>query len=151
MRESSKEDDDKEEDDDSDSSDSDSDNADVQLAAQLRSRYASNQKWIVTPDYGELDPSVVTREKDTGNGEKFSGWTNPLGWTDDGSDDDLVTTQLAAVIRYDESEGPTKVDNGDVDYSVIHREADTGNGVKFSGWTNPLGWPDTGNNDEAVV
>jgi hypothetical protein len=33
---------------------------------------------------------VVYREKDIGNGKKFSGWTNPLGWTDDGTDDEVV-------------------------------------------------------------
>jgi hypothetical protein len=27
---------------------------------------------------------------DVDNGKKFSGWTNPLSWTDDGMDDDLV-------------------------------------------------------------
>ena len=47
-------------------------------------------KWHVAPDYGELDHNVVLREHDIKNGEKASGWTNPLGWTDDGADDDLV-------------------------------------------------------------
>ena len=46
--------------------------------------------WRVTPDYGEKDFNVVLREFDTENGKKFSGWTNPLAWTDDGADDDLV-------------------------------------------------------------
>ena len=51
---------------------------------------SSVNTWRVTPDYGELDPSVVSREFDVENGKKFSGWTNPLGWTDDGGNDDLV-------------------------------------------------------------
>ena len=46
--------------------------------------------WRVIPDYGEKDHNVVLREMDSANGKKFSGWTNPLGWTDDGTDDDLV-------------------------------------------------------------
>ena len=50
----------------------------------------SGNTWRVTPDYGELDVTVVSREADIKNGEKFSGWTNPLGWTDDGDRDDLV-------------------------------------------------------------
>jgi len=33
---------------------------------------------------------VIGREEDIGSGEKESGWTNPLGWTDDGTDDDFV-------------------------------------------------------------
>ena len=46
--------------------------------------------WRVIPDFGEKDPNVMYREEDIGNGKKFSGWTNPLSWTDDGSDDNLV-------------------------------------------------------------
>ena len=49
--------------------------------------------WHVSPDYGENDDSVVNREQDTKNGEKHSGWTNPLGHTDDGSDDHLILAQ----------------------------------------------------------
>ena len=39
---------------------------------------------------------------------------------------------LASVsaIRYDESEGPTKADNGEVEETVVAREEDIGNGVK---------------------
>ena len=54
-------------------------------------------------------------------------------------------------MRYDESEGPTKVDFGDMDHSVVLREGDIKNGEKASGWTNPLGWADDGTDDEAVV
>ena len=129
------------------------------------------EKWRVTPDYGELDPSIMSRERDTANGKKASGWTNPLSWTDDGSDDDRVLLQFdesgfitpadnglgdESVINfvqtgYDESEGPTKADNGDSDPSVIFRESDIKNGEKFSGWTNPLSWTDSGDDDDTVV
>ena len=34
------------------------------------------------------------KEKDIKNGKKFSGWSNPLGWTDDGNDDDTVVLQM---------------------------------------------------------
>ena len=106
---------------------------------------------MVKPDLGEFDEDLVTREADVKNGGKVSGWSNPLGWADDGNDDDLVVTQLAADIRYDESEGPTKADNGEADPSVVHREADVANGKKVSGWTNPLGWTDAGDADETVL
>mmetsp|Transcript_1769 Transcript_1769/g.3111 ORF Transcript_1769/g.3111 Transcript_1769/m.3111 type:complete len:235 (-) Transcript_1769:271-975(-) len=126
---------------DSDSSDSDEEPERVQIG----------MKWHVSPDYGELDHNIMLREADIKNGEKESGWTNPLGWTDSGSDDDLVVTQLSSKLRYDESEGPTKVDFGDVDHVVVLREADIKNGEKASGWTNPLGWTDDGEDDESVV
>ena len=98
-------------------------------------------------DNGEADPSVVHREADVANGKKVSGWTNPLGWTDGGDADETVLTQT----KYDESEGPTKADNGEADPSVVHREADTANGKKVSGWTNPLGWTDSGEDDDSVL
>jgi hypothetical protein len=126
---------------DSDSSSSDDDDAKVQL----------NQKWMVAPDYGESDPTIVLRESDTGNGVKFSGWTNPLGWTDDGTDDDLVAVQLASAMRFDVSEGPTKVDLGELDQVVVPRESDIGNGLKYHGWTNPLSWSDDGADDQTVL
>ena len=47
-------------------------------------------EWHVSADLGEHDPGVVGREKDTENGKKISGWTNPLGWADDGNDDDKI-------------------------------------------------------------
>ena len=53
-------------------------------------------KWHVSPDYGELDGHVLDREADgafydgKGNGDKLGGWTNPLSWTDNGTDDDQV-------------------------------------------------------------
>jgi iron uptake system EfeUOB component EfeO/EfeM len=54
-------------------------------------------------------------------------------------------------IQYDESEGPTKEDNGELDNVVVYRENDVANGAKFSGWTNPLSWTDSGADDDTVV
>jgi len=54
-------------------------------------------------------------------------------------------------MRYEESEGPTKTDNGENDDFVTKREQDTKNGEKESGWTNPLGWSDDGAGDEGVL
>lgn len=41
-------------------------------------------------DNGDNESLVVGREEDISNGRKESGWTNPLGWTDDGTDDEFV-------------------------------------------------------------
>lgn len=79
--------------------------------------------WRVTPDYGELDISVVSREADIKNGEKFSGWTNPLAWTDDGANDDGVLLQE---------------DSEDDDAQMVSE----------SGWITPA---DNGLGDEYVV
>ena len=54
-------------------------------------------------------------------------------------------------LAYDESEGPTKTDNGENDDFVTLREQDIKNGEKESGWTNPLGWSDAGDDDESVI
>jgi len=62
-----------------------------------------------------------------------------------------VIALLATVKAYDESEGPTKEDNGEIDPSVIYRESDIANGKKFSGWTNPLGWSDSGADDDRIL
>ena len=48
------------------------------------------QRWRVSPDYGELDDHIMSREQDIASGKKESGWTNPLGWSDTGNDDDQV-------------------------------------------------------------
>merc|ERR1712086_258337 len=58
---------------------------------------------------------------------------------------------LGIVSAYDESEGPTMPDNGEDEESVVFREADVRNGAKASGWTNPLGWADSGEDDESVI
>lgn len=39
-------------------------------------------------DYGEGDVGVLERESD--ESKEGHGWSNPLSWTDDGTDDDLV-------------------------------------------------------------
>ena len=54
-------------------------------------------------------------------------------------------------MKYDESEGPTKEDNGELDQVVVYREDDVKNGEKFSGWTNPLSWVDAGDDDDTVL
>ena len=100
---------------------------------------------MVSPDYGENDHHVVPRYKDAGNGFKHNGWTNPLGWTDGGNDDEHV------LLQYAESEGPTKVDFGELDQAVVPRFKDAGNGFKHNGWTNPLSWTDNGEDDEVVL
>ena len=57
-------------------------------------------QWTVKPDLGEKDNQVLEREADgdyeTGGAKKKSGWTNPLGWTDSGHDDDLILFQIKA-------------------------------------------------------
>ena len=62
-----------------------------------------------------------------------------------------ILVLLGVVSAYDESEGPTKADNGENDPSVVSREADIANGKKKSGWTNPLGWTDDGTDDDTVL
>ena len=54
-------------------------------------------------------------------------------------------------MAYDVAEGPTKVDFGESDDQAAMPEADVANGKKFSGWTNPLGWTDSGEDDESVL
>ena len=57
-----------------------------------------------------------------------------------------------SLTRYEESEGPTKADFGDSDHTVVYREADINEkSEKKSGWTNPLSWADTGDDDEFVL
>jgi hypothetical protein len=71
-------------------SDSESDSSDDESEAP---RDEVTVLWKVDADYGELDTVVVPREADIKNGEKESGWTNPLGWSDSGADDDQVLLQ----------------------------------------------------------
>jgi len=84
--------------------------------------------WRVTPDYGEKDPAIMVREEDVANGKKFSGWTNPLSWHDDGADDEKVLVQLK-----DENEEDSTLEN---------------RGLSDSGWITPA---DKGLGDEDVV
>ena len=84
--------------------------------------------WRVTPDYGELDANVVGREKDIDNGKKFSGWTDPMSWADDGADDEKVLLQ-------------TRDDEDEVDALAL-------NGCHESGFITPA---DIGLGDEEVM
>ena len=56
--------------------------------------------WKVEADLGEMDQEVLPREADGdyehGGAKKKSGWTNPLGHTDSGHDDDLILFQMKA-------------------------------------------------------
>lgn len=143
------------------------------LATQLKDDVPAdyeNVQWKQTADLGELDDhATLKRESDKDyliGKAKFHGWTNPLGWTDSGDDDDLVLVQMTAngikerrisaqtLLQYEESEGPTKPDMGEIEQVVVYREADKGYEVgkaKFHGWTNPLGWTDDGNDDDKIL
>ena len=76
--------------------------------------------WKVSPDLGELDDHVLGREHDIANGQKESGWTNPLSWSDTGADDDQVVLQTNAKIRFEESGFDTPADNGIGDEGVLN-------------------------------
>ena len=59
-------------------------------------------------------------------------------------------------MRFDQSEGPTQADNGELDQVVVNREHDIGNGFKYGGygltaWHNPLADADDGQNDDDVI
>ena len=41
-------------------------------------------------DFGDGDEYSVNRESDIANSFKASGWSNPLSWEDDGTDDDSI-------------------------------------------------------------
>ena len=61
----------------------------------LQTKEKINQKYAVSEgptkvDFGDADYNVLPREFDIANGKKFHGWTNPLGWTDGGDDDESV-------------------------------------------------------------
>ena len=103
---------------------------------------------------GELDQVVVNREHDVANGYKYGGygltaWHNPLADADNGQDDESILPQTASRVKYDQSEGPTKVDMGELDQVVVNREHDVANGYKYGGygltaWHNPLADADQG-------
>ena len=50
------------------------------------------------------------------------------------------------LVQYEESEGPTKADNGQNDNLILNRAA-----WGAIGWTNPLSWKDDGSDDDLVV
>ena len=76
--------------------------------------------WRVSPDYGELDDHIMEREQDIASGKKKSGWTNPLGWSDTGEDDDQVVLQTKAKLRFEESGFDTPADTGLGDEMVMN-------------------------------
>ena len=54
----------------------------------MKYKYAEGPTQV---DFGDNDYGVVGREVDFNDKkEKFSGWTNPLAWTDGGDDDDQI-------------------------------------------------------------
>lgn len=81
-------------------------------------------KWTVVADLGELDDhATMYREFDkdySTGGAKISGWTNPLSWTDNGNDDDVVLFQLKEKMKFDESGFETPADKGIDDDSVVN-------------------------------
>ena len=58
-----------------------------------------------------------------------------------------------SAIRYEESEGPTKVDLGEDDPNVVGRADDSSDPKVLSKWKkdNPLEWQDEGDADETVL
>mmetsp|Transcript_6687 Transcript_6687/g.10742 ORF Transcript_6687/g.10742 Transcript_6687/m.10742 type:complete len:159 (-) Transcript_6687:106-582(-) len=60
----------------------------------------------------------------------------------------LLATASAVQLRYDVSEGPTKVDNGENDNLVVRREEDDDGDSK---WVNPNARHDDGEDDDVVV
>ena len=64
----------------------------------------------------------------------------------------LLVSAQAHRLRYDEAEGPTKVDFGDSEPNILAREADINEkSEKQSGWTNPLSWADSGDDDDKIL
>ena len=102
--------------------DSESDSSDSSDDEQEAPRDEVTVLWKVDADYGELDNVIVPREADIKNGEKESGWTNPLGWADNGSDDDqvLLQTFMREGVRFEESGYETPADTGLDDETVVN-------------------------------
>jgi len=102
-------------------------------------------------DAGDDDEKVLPQLKSKIRYDE-SGYPTPA---DNGFDDDqvvnLLQTKTKLGVKYAVSEGPTKVDFGDEDHTVMPREFDIANGKKFHGWTNPLSWTDGGEDDEGVL
>ena len=61
----------------------------------------------------------------------------------------LAFVSTTSAIRYDESEGPTKVDLSENDDEVLARADD--DGTKKWQKENPLSWADEGDADETVL
>lgn len=59
------------------------------LQTKQKMKYAESEG-PTKVDFGENDHVVLPREFDIAINKKFHGWTNPLGWTDGGDDDEDV-------------------------------------------------------------
>jgi hypothetical protein len=59
------------------------------LRSHARSKYEESD-FPTKVDLGDGDDLIINREHDIANGWKVSGWTNPLSWEDDGTDDDGI-------------------------------------------------------------
>ena len=62
----------------------------------------------------------------------------------------LLGMASAIQLRYDEAEGPTKADNGELDETVLQHQT-LGNQDGFKEWENPLAKLDDGSGDDTVV
>ena len=62
------------------------------------------------------------------------------------ADDEALALQLRMRTAW-----MVKPDLGEFDEDLVTREADVANGKKVSGWSNPLGWADSGADDDLVV
>ena len=58
----------------------------------------------------------------------------------------LALVANVQAIKYDKSEGPTKVDLGEADETVLPRTLD-----EAGKWSNPLSWHDDGTDDDIVL
>jgi hypothetical protein len=54
------------------------------------------------------------------NGFKHNGWTNPLSWTDNGEDDEVVLLQQRQRMNYEHSDFDVPADNGIGDENVVN-------------------------------
>ena len=62
----------------------------------------------------------------------------------------LISTSSAIRLAYDQSEGPTKADNGENDDKVLHASTIDGN-KGHKKWVNPLSVHDDGADDDRVL
>ena len=70
-------------------------------------------------DYGEGDEYMIPREVDLNeHKDKYSGWTNPLSWEDDGMDDDQILNMGFDYSKLKEKEETLKYGNNDLDQDI---------------------------------
>ena len=63
----------------------------------------------------------------------------------------LIATTSAYRLRYDQSEGPTKADNGEADETILSTKNLGGDQKAIKEWENPLEWRDDGTGDDKVL